>query len=78
MNSDEARARAETAFKKEQQAGEGAQAWLEYEAKARAMQENTARLRALRLAKEAADKAAGPARKTSPGSARIRSTSLVT
>jgi hypothetical protein len=78
MNSDEARARAETAFKKEQQAREGAQAWLEYEAKARAMQENTARLRALRLANEAADKAAGPARKTSPGSARIRSTSRVT
>ena len=78
MNSDEARARAETAFKKEQQAREGAQAWLEYEAKARAMQENTARLRALRLAKEAADKAAGPARKTSPGSAPIRSTSRVT
>lgn len=67
MNSDEARARAETAFKKEQQAREGAQAWLEYEAKARAMQENTARLRALRLAKEAADKADAPARKSSPG-----------
>jgi hypothetical protein len=78
MNSDEARARAETAFKKEQQAREGAQAWLEYQATARAMQEKTLRLRALRLAKEAADKADAPVRKTSSGSARIRSTSRVT
>ena len=56
MSSDEARARAETTFKKEQQAREGAKAWLEYEAEARATQEKTARLRALRLAKEAADR----------------------
>jgi hypothetical protein len=54
MSPDEARARAETAFKKEQQAREGAKAWLEYQAEARATQEKTARLRALRLAKEAA------------------------
>ena len=60
MNSDEARARAETVFKKEQQAREGAQAWLEYQAQARATQEKTARLRALRLAKEASDKATAP------------------
>jgi hypothetical protein len=68
MSSDEARARAENSFKKEQQAREGAKAWLEYEATARATQEKTARLRALRLAKEAADtaaaEAAAPAAKT--------------
>jgi hypothetical protein len=52
---DAAKARAEAAFKrKEQQAREGAQAWAEYEAKLRAVAENTKRLRALRLAKEAA------------------------
>jgi hypothetical protein len=60
MNSDEARARAETAFKKGQQAREGTQAWLEYQAQARASQEKTARLRALRLAREAMDKATAP------------------
>ena len=54
MNSDAARARAEAAFKKEQKAREGAIAWAEYEARSKAKQEKTARLRALRLAKEAA------------------------
>jgi hypothetical protein len=54
--SDPARVRADAAFKrKEEQAREGAQAWAEYEAKSRAVAENTKRLRALRLAKEAAD-----------------------
>jgi hypothetical protein len=53
MNSDQARARAEAAFKKEQRAQEGAKAWAEYEATAGATQEKTARLRALRLAREA-------------------------
>ncbi len=53
MTSDEARARARAAFKKEEQAREGAKAWLEYEAESRATQEKTARLRALRLAKQA-------------------------
>jgi len=56
MNSDEARTRAEKAFRKEEQARAGAQAWLDYEAAARATQEKTARLRALRLAKQAAKK----------------------
>ena len=51
MNSDEARARAERAFRKEEQARAGAQAMREYEAAARATQEKTARLRALRLAR---------------------------
>jgi len=67
MNSDEARARAETVFKKEQQAREGAQAWLEYQAQARATQEKTARLRALRLAKEASDKATAPIKNAPSG-----------
>jgi hypothetical protein len=58
MDPDTARARAEAAFRKEQQARDGAKAWLEYEAGMRATQEKTARLRALRLAKEAADKQA--------------------
>jgi hypothetical protein len=53
--SDVAKARAEAAFKrKEEQAREGTQAWAEYQAKLRAVAENTKRLRALRLAKEAA------------------------
>jgi hypothetical protein len=58
MNSDEARTRAEAAFKKEQKAREGAVAWAEYEAQARATLEKTARLRALRLANEAKKKKA--------------------
>jgi hypothetical protein len=54
--SDEARARAEKAFKKEEQAKEAAKAMMEYQANSRFMREKTARLRALRLAKEAAEK----------------------
>jgi hypothetical protein len=47
--------RAEASFKKVERAREGAKAKLEYEAKDRAVGERTARLRALRLAKEAAE-----------------------
>jgi hypothetical protein len=54
--SDEARARAEASFKKEERAKEGAKAMLEYQAKGRSEREKTERLRALRLAKEAADR----------------------
>jgi len=58
-NSKEARARAEAIFKrKEEQVRQGAKAWQEYQAQRRAMAERTERLRALRLAKEAADSAA--------------------
>ncbi len=54
-NSKDARARAEASFKrKEEQARQGATAWAEYEAQRRAVAEKTERLRALRLAKEAA------------------------
>ena len=55
MDSDTARTRAEAAFRKEQQARDGAKAMHEYEAQMRAIQEKTARLRALRLAKQAAE-----------------------
>ena len=55
--SNEARARAEASFKKEERAKEGAKAMMEYQAEGRMVREKTERLRALRLAKEAADKA---------------------
>ena len=45
----------QTEDKKEQRAREGAQAWVEYQAEGRAAREKTARLRALRLARDAAD-----------------------
>ena len=57
---DAAKARAEAIFqKKEDQRRAGEKARAEYAAEARARDENTARLRALRLAKEAADREAG-------------------
>ena len=55
-NPNPARARAEASFKKEQQRQDGAIAMAEYEAQTQAIREKTTRLRALRLAKEAADK----------------------
>jgi hypothetical protein len=54
--SDEARARAEASFRKEERAKDGAKAMMDYQAKARMVREKTERLKALRLAKEAADK----------------------
>jgi hypothetical protein len=57
--SDEARARAEASFKKEERAKEGAKAMMEYQANGRMIRQKTERLRALRLAKEAADKNRG-------------------
>jgi hypothetical protein len=53
MISDQARQRAEKSFRQEERAREGRQAMAEYEARARAVREKTARLKALRLAKEA-------------------------
>jgi len=53
MNSDQARQRAEKSFKQEERARDGRMAITEYEAQARAIREKTARLKALRLAKEA-------------------------
>jgi hypothetical protein len=54
--SNEARARAEASFKKEERAKEGAKAMMEYQANIQMAREKTQRLRALRLAKEAADR----------------------
>ena len=54
--SNDARARAEASFRKEQRAKEGAKAMTEYQANLRMVREKTERLKALRLAKEAADK----------------------
>jgi hypothetical protein len=49
------RARAEAAFKKLQRAQDGEKAKTEYEAESQSVREKTARLRMLRLAKEALD-----------------------
>ena len=54
--SKEARTRAEASFRKEERAKDGAKAMLEYEANNRLVREKTARLKALRLAKEAAER----------------------
>jgi len=51
--SDQARKRAEKHFKKEERAQDGRQAMVEYKAHDLAVREKTARLKALRLAKEA-------------------------
>lgn len=54
--SNEARARAEASFRKDERARDGAKAMMEYQANARMVREKTERLKALRLAKEQADK----------------------
>lgn len=55
VNLDRVQKRVEALFKKEERAREGAEAMLEYKADVCAVREKTARLRALRLAKEAGD-----------------------
>jgi hypothetical protein len=56
LSSTETKTRAEATFKRKQdQAREGAKAWQAYEAERRAVDDKTARLKALRLAKEAAE-----------------------
>ena len=55
MTAEETSRRAETLFKKEQQLREAEKAMAEYRAGLQATQEKTARLRALRLAREAAN-----------------------
>ena len=57
--SDEARVRAEANFRKQERSKDGEQAMMEYQANSRMVREKTERLRALRLAKEAADKNRG-------------------
>jgi hypothetical protein len=54
-SSDQARTRAEKGFKQEERVKQGAQAMMEYQSNSELMREKTERLRALRLAKEAAD-----------------------
>jgi len=59
--------------KAQKQAREGEQAWAEYEASGRAADINRARLKALRLAKEAAEKEAEPAPKKAAASSKAAS-----
>jgi hypothetical protein len=66
MNADEAHRRAEALFKKEQQLHEAQQAMAEYQVELRAMREKTARLRALRLARDAANQKTPPANQKAP------------
>lgn len=60
------RAHAEASFSKEQRAKDGAKAMMEYQINSQAVREKTARLKALRLAKEAADKERELVDKTAP------------
>ena len=76
MNTDEAHRRAEALFKKEQQQREAQQAMAEYQAGLNAMRERTARLRALRLARDAANP--DSPKKTAAGKAKGRGLSLRT
>jgi hypothetical protein len=55
-NTSGARNRAEASFKKEERAKDGAKAMIEYQTNSRLVREKTERLKALRLAKEAAEK----------------------
>ncbi len=56
--SSEARSRAEASFRKEERAKDGAKAMMEYHAHGRFVREKMAKLRALRLAKEAEEEQA--------------------
>jgi hypothetical protein len=58
MSSDQARRRAEKLFKKEERLQDGQQAMTEYQAEREAVRMKTARLRALRLSRSAADQSA--------------------
>ena len=53
MNSDQARERAERSFKREERAQDARKAMTEYECQTLATREKTARLKELRLAREA-------------------------
>jgi hypothetical protein len=53
MNSDQARQQAEKSFKKEERGQDARKAMTEYECQALATREKTARLKELRLAREA-------------------------
>ena len=65
MTPDQARQRAEKSFRQEERARDARKAMTEYEVQARATREKTARLKALRLAKEAqVQTEASPAKQT--------------
>ena len=68
--SSEARSRAEASFRKEERAKDGAKAMMEYQAQGRFVRDKMAKLRALRLAKEAAEKQAGRTEKPATGKVR--------
>jgi hypothetical protein len=59
IRSDEVRKRAEASFRKEERPKECTEAMMEYQTNNRMVREKTERLKALRLAKEVADKAHG-------------------
>jgi hypothetical protein len=63
VNSEQARQQAEKRFKQEERARDGRNAMIEYEAEAVATRKKTARLKALRLAKEAQLRSEPPAPK---------------
>jgi len=65
--SSEVKARAEASFRKEERAKDGAKAMMEYQANSRVVRDKMARLKALRLAKEAAEKEGEPAGKPAAG-----------
>ncbi len=62
MTLDQARERAEKLFKQEERERDGKAATVEYQANAIAVRQNMARLKALRLAKEALTKRTEPDR----------------
>jgi aspartate carbamoyltransferase catalytic subunit len=64
--SSEVKARAEASFKKEERAKDGAKAMMEYQTNSRVIREKMARLKALRLAKEASDGEAAAANPPAP------------
>jgi hypothetical protein len=67
-NSEEVRRQADASFKrKELQVRAGAKAVADYEADARAVEKNTARLRALRLAREEGARQAAAAKTSAHG-----------
>ena len=75
MNSDQARQRAEKRFRQEERARDGQKAMIEYEVQARATREKTARLKALRLAKEAQVQTEAPPAKQTIRRSRARENS---
>jgi hypothetical protein len=70
ISPNQARERAAALFRKETQHPEGRQAMTEYEVSRRATSEKTARLRALRLARDAAATPTAPAPRSRPARTR--------